>query len=192
VYKKCHGFASTWSNSQHYRYSNYTGNITLTNVHCHQNHCCNMCHTSVLGPITLAPGAWNHFNDSYVFSDSCGPYRTQFLAFRRWTSVIGRVVTSIDIKDCPSTNSPAIVVSKSCPPNPVPPGGIMLIRVSSPTPATFSDKCYRYQRHCRNWTHTLLGPINLAPARACLSRIVMWCHLNSCGPFRRYRDRSRF
>src|SRR5204863_9821408 len=93
-----------------------TGNITLTNVTVTNVIAVLGVSRQVLGPISLAPGAGMSFTDSYVVPlDSCGPYRDTVLAAGA-DKCFGRVVTDSAVRDGPGTNSPAIVVNKSCPP----------------------------------------------------------------------------
>src|SRR5439155_18942934 len=81
----------------------------------------------ILGPLSLAPGAVTNFTDSYVVPlDSCGPYRDTVLASGA-DKCFGRIVTATDFKDCPGTNSPAIIVSKSCPAGLIQPGQVLTI-----------------------------------------------------------------
>jgi uncharacterized repeat protein (TIGR01451 family) len=163
-----------------------TGNITLTNVTVTNTIAAISAIRRVLGPITLAPGAGTTFNDSYVVPlDSCGPYRDTVLASGA-DKCFGRVVTSIDTEDCPGTNSPAITVSKSCPPNPVPPGGIMVISgvVSNAGNITLTNVTVTNVIAAIGQTHTVLGPINLPPGTSLPFTDSYVVPLNSCGPFR--------
>ncbi|MBN2506295.1 MAG: hypothetical protein JXQ71_06340, partial [Verrucomicrobia bacterium] len=94
------------------------GNVTLTSVTVYNGE------TRVYGPATLAPNAKANFSGSYtVPPDSCGPYVDTL--FAQGTSSCGDLVTDSTTVACPGTNTPGIRVTKTCPPNPVPPGGLL-------------------------------------------------------------------
>src|SRR5439155_9102418 len=100
------------------------GNITLTNVVVFNDQPSN--NTPSFGPVTLPPGQFASFTNSYrVPADSCGPYTDTVSAYG--TTVCGLIVSNSDTKICASTNSPSIVVSKSCPPGPIQPGQTLTI-----------------------------------------------------------------
>src|SRR6185295_5148592 len=97
-----------------------SGNITLTNVLVVNNQPAT--NTSVFGPLTLAPGQITNFTASYtVPADSCGPYLDTLTA-RGQDKCFGRSVTNIASATCAGTNSPALIVTKICPPTPLQPG----------------------------------------------------------------------
>ena len=142
-----------------------SGNITLTNITVTnviaaigQSH-------FVLGPITLLPGATATFTDSYTVPlDSCGPYRDTVLA-RGADKCFGRIVTASDFKDCPGITTPRITVTKHCPPNPVPPGGIAVFSgtVSNAGNITLTNVIVLNNRPTNNTP--VFGPITLAPGQ---------------------------
>ncbi len=166
------------------------GNITLTNVTVTNVIAAINASRAVFGPTTLAPGAGATFSDSYLVPlDSCGPYRDTVLAAGA-DKCFGRIVTASDFKDCPGTNSPAIVVSKSCPPAPTPPGGTLTISGSVSNSGnitlinvTVTNVIAATQQSPTGEVHLVLGPISLAPGAVRLFTDSYVVPTNSCGPY---------
>src|SRR5262249_49623389 len=117
--------------------------------------------------------------------DSCGPYRDTVLASGA-DKCFGRIVTATDFKDCPGTNSPSIIVSKSCPPNPTPPGGTLIISgvVSNNGNITLTNVTVTNVIAAIGQSHLALGPISLAPGASMLFSDSYTVPLDSCGPYR--------
>ncbi len=108
-------FSGTVSNS---------GNITLTNIVVVNNQPTN--NAPVFTVAALAPGQVTNFTGSYTVPlDSCGPYADTLTAFGQ-DKCFGRFTTNTAMASCPGTNTPAVVVTKTCPPSPVPPGQLLV------------------------------------------------------------------
>ena len=163
-----------------------TGNITLTNVTVTNVIAALGVSRQVLGPISLAPGAGTTFTDSYVLPlDSCGPYRDTVLAAGA-DKCFGRIVTASDFKDCPGTNSPAIVVNKSCPAGPIQPGQVLTITgsVTNTGNITLTNVTVTNAITALGASRRLLGPISLAPGAGTTFTDSYVVPLESCGPYR--------
>jgi len=93
------------------------GNITLTNVVVLNNQSGT---TPVFTAATLAPGAVSNYTGSYKAPPVVTPSSTSTV---RATSICGVAVTNSASSSCPITTSPGIALTKSCPPQPVTPGG---------------------------------------------------------------------
>jgi len=94
------------------------GNITLTNVTVVDDMPTN--DTPVLGPITLAPGEWRAFTNSYrVPDDDCCGQIHDMLTARGVDRCTGKEVTKTATAVCPMLRLPAIEVTRSCPTNTV-------------------------------------------------------------------------
>ena len=98
------------------------GNITLTNVVVLNNRSGT---TPVFTAATLAPGAVSNFTGSYLASTNCSTTSTLTATGR---SLCGVAVTNAASATCPSTGTPAIEVTETCPTNSVLPGGILTYR----------------------------------------------------------------
>ncbi|HEY5912850.1 MAG TPA: hypothetical protein VJA21_19840 [Verrucomicrobiae bacterium] len=100
-----------------------TGNIALTNVLVVNNQ--PAANTVLLGPVTLPVGASVPYTGAYTVPlDSCGPYNDTVTA-TGFALCGGQQVTRSASASCPGTNTPIITVTKSCPAEPVPPGGTL-------------------------------------------------------------------
>jgi uncharacterized repeat protein (TIGR01451 family) len=97
-----------------------TGNVTLTNIVVVNSQ--PAANTPVIGPITLAPGAGTNFTASYVAPTNCSVTDTLTATGR---SICGVAVTNTVTATCPIPTPSAIVVTQSCPPNPVVQGGLL-------------------------------------------------------------------
>src|SRR5205823_2694838 len=98
------------------------GNVSLTNVIVTNFVAALGLTTNLVGPLTLAPGAGAIFSGSFVVPlDSCGPY-TESLGVVAADKCFGHVINTNLTFACPGTNSPAVVVTKTCPLAPVQPG----------------------------------------------------------------------
>src|SRR5205814_1757415 len=163
------------------------GNITLTNVTVTNVIAAISTNRLIVGPITLAPGAGVAFTDSYTVPlDSCGPYRDTVFAAGA-DQCFGRVVTASDFKDCPATNSPAIIVSKSCPAGLIQPGEILTITGTvtnigniTLTNVTVTNTIVALG----NLTRRILGPLTLPPGEGSSFTDNYVVPLDSCGPYR--------
>ena len=160
-----------------------SGNVVLTNVMVFNDQPAP--NVLLLGPITLGLGQATNFSGSYgVPADSCGPYTDTLTA--RGTSVCGISVTNSDTKSCLGTNTPAIVVSKACPANPVPPGGLMVISgiVSNAGNITLTNVTVTNVIAAIGQSHLVFGPTSLAPGQSAQFTDSYTVPLNSCGPYR--------
>jgi len=159
------------------------GNVPLTNVVVFNNQPSN--NTPVFGPVVLAVNQSLNFTGSYtVPSDSCGPYTDTLTAIG--SSACGGNVTNTDTKTCPGTNNPSIAVSKSCPLNPVPPGGTMVISsvVSNTENITLTNVTVTNVIAAISQTHLVFCPANLAAGASASFTDSYIVPLNSCGPYR--------
>jgi len=120
----------------------------------------------VLGPITLAPGAWANWADSYTAPpDSCPPYDDTATATGTAASEgAGVVVTASATRSCPGTNSPRIYLTRNCPTVPVSPGDIAVFSgiVSNAGNITLTNVVI-VDPEATN--AVLLGPITLSPGQ---------------------------
>lgn len=160
-----------------------SGNVVLTNVVVSNDK--PGPNTILLGPITLGLGQSMTFTRNYTVPlDSCGPYTDTLTAIA--TSICGVNVTNRDTANCPGTNSPAITVTKKCPPNPVPPGGILNISgvVSNSGNITLTNVTVTNQIVAIGQIRLLIGPTNLAPGASLPFTDSYTVPLDSCGPYR--------
>ena len=96
------------------------GNIMLTNVVVLNNQSGT---TPVFTAATLAPGAVSNYTGSYHAPASGYAISTSTV---RATSICNEAVSNSASSSCPITTSPGIAVTKSCPPQPVTPGGTLV------------------------------------------------------------------
>src|SRR5262249_22478209 len=139
----------------------------------------------ILGPVTLGPGAVMTFNDSYVILlDSCGPYSDTVVAAGA-DKCFGRVVTNSFTVACPGTNSPSIIVTKSCPTGLLQPGQTNFITgtVTNTGNITLTNVTVTNAIAALGTTHFLLGPIALAPGAGMTFTDRYVIPLDSCGPY---------
>lgn len=99
-----------------------TGNVTLTNIFVVNNR--PTANTTVLGPITLAPGAGTNFTGSYTAPlNAC--LITDTLTATGRDKCNGNPVTNSVSATCPIITLPRIAVTLACPPVPSAPGGLI-------------------------------------------------------------------
>ncbi len=140
------------------------GNITLIEVTVTNDRSSNS--LPVLGPISLAPGESANYYAAYIVPpDFCGTdtVKASGLDMCTFLPVVHSVTTT-----CPVTTAPAIVVTKNCPPQPTPRGGIFTFTgsVSNAGDVTLLNVTVEdnYQLDCFTRTNgPVLGPITLAP-----------------------------
>jgi hypothetical protein len=120
----------------------------------------------VWGPITLAPGESASYSASYLMPpDSCGTdtVTAQGLDACTFAPVANSVTTT-----CPVLTTPRIAVTKNCPSQPTPRGGVFTFTgiVSNPGNVTLTNVVVtdNYQADCYSRTNgPVIGPITLAP-----------------------------
>ena len=119
----------------------------------------------VLGPITLAPGESVTYYGSYLVAlDFCG---TDTVTARGLDACTYAAVVSSVTTACPVITTPRIFVTKSCPQQPTPRGGLLIYTatVSNPGNVTLTNIMVSdsYEVDCFTWTNvSVLGPITLA------------------------------
>jgi uncharacterized repeat protein (TIGR01451 family) len=141
------------------------GNITLVNVTVVNNQPSN--NTPVLGPITLAPGEVANFTGSYLVPvDTCATNILDTVTARGINVCNGAMVTNSESAACPIVPTPRLVVTKNCPANPVPPGGVLNFSgtVSNAGNVTLTNVLV-VNDHPTNNT-PVLGPITLSPGQS--------------------------
>jgi uncharacterized repeat protein (TIGR01451 family) len=122
--------------------------------------------SSVWGPITLAPGESASYYASYLVPpDFCGTdtITAQGLDACTFAPVVNSVTTT-----CPILTTPRIAVTKNCPAQPTPRGGLFTFTgtVSNPGDVTLINVMVanNYQADCYSRTNgPVIGPITLAP-----------------------------
>jgi uncharacterized repeat protein (TIGR01451 family) len=140
------------------------GNITLVNVTIVNSQPGEG--SPVFGPITLAPGESASYFASYVVPpDFCGTDTITAQGFDACTfaPVVNSVTTT-----CPIVTTPRIAVTKNCPAQPTPRGGVFTFTgtVSNPGDVTLINVMVanNYQADCYSRTNgPVIGPITLAP-----------------------------
>ena len=101
-----------------------SGNITLTNVTVVNS--LPAPNTVVFGPVDLAPGEQRNFSGSYVVPiDICDTNITDTVTARGNGLCNGTVASASQSASCPILPRPRLEVTKNCPANPVPPGGLL-------------------------------------------------------------------
>ena len=159
-----------------------SGNVTLTNVIVVNDQPSN--NTPVFGPITLAKGESVGFVGSYVVLpiDRCATTSTATLTASA-NSVCGSLVSGIVTKTCPVITTPRLFLTKECPTNPTPPGGLLVFSgiVSNSGNVTLTNVSV-VNDYPSNNTH-VIGPITLAPGQSTnFSGSYNVC-ANCCGPY---------
>jgi uncharacterized repeat protein (TIGR01451 family) len=122
--------------------------------------------STVWGPITLAPGESANYYASYLVPpDFCGTdtITAQGLDACTFAPVVNSVTTT-----CPILTTPRIAVTKNCPAQPTPRGGVFTFTgtVSNPGDVTLINVMVanNYQADCYLRTNgPVIGPITLAP-----------------------------
>jgi uncharacterized repeat protein (TIGR01451 family) len=163
-----------------------TGNITLTNVLVTNHIAILGIARRVFGPVNLGPGVGADFTDTYTAPlDSCGPYADTFAASGA-DKCFGRVVFDNAGVACPGTNSPGISVFKSCPPSPVPPGGLMVVAgfVTNTGNITLTNVTVTNVITAIAQTRRVFGPVNLPPGGSASFSDSYIVPPDTCGPYR--------
>lgn len=158
-----------------------SGNITLNNVRVVANQ--PSPGTIVFEAASLAPGQGASFIGSYVVPpDSCGPYSDTLTATGA-DKCFGRVVTSSASSSCPGANSPALLVTRICPTEPIPPGGSLTYTgtVTNTGNITLTDVTVVSDMP-RAGTR-VFGPATLAPGAGAVFTASYSVPANSCGPY---------
>ncbi|MHB8520984.1 MAG: DUF7507 domain-containing protein, partial [Limisphaerales bacterium] len=140
------------------------GNISLIDVTVVNSQSPNS--SPVLGPITLAPKESVNYYASYLVPpDFCGTDTVTATGSDNCTflPVVSSVTTT-----CPVTTSPRLSITKNCPPQPTPHGGLFTYTgtVSNPGNVTLINVMVtdNYQTDCFSRTNgPVIGPITLAP-----------------------------
>jgi len=135
------------------------GNVTLVNVFVVDNQPSNS--TPVIGPITLAPGAFTNFTGSYTAPPVCCEV-IDTLTARGQDRCSGSNVTATATAVCPLLYTPGIAVVQSCPPNGTPymfSGFVTNTGDAMMTNVVVSSSQAGQQL-------TLLGPLDLAPGQS--------------------------
>ncbi len=139
------------------------GNVTLLNVIVTDSQPTNG--TPVVGPITLAPGAFVNFTNSYI-APSCCCLVIDTLTARGSDRCSGSNVTATATTVCPLVTTPAIAVARVCPGTNVLVGGLyMFSGWVTNTGDVVLTNVYVYSSKPVADT-VLLGPIELAPHEA--------------------------
>lgn len=153
------------------------GNIALTNVVVILNGA-----TRVYGPATLNPGATANFTGSYtVPPDSCGPY-VDTLEAAGFSQCGDPVVDSVTVP-CPGANTPAIKVTRNCPPAPVQPGEVLTYTgtVTNSGNITLTDVRVLANQPAPNTV--VFETASLAPGQGASFASSYAVPLDACGPY---------
>jgi hypothetical protein len=110
------------------------GNVSLLNVYVVNNQPTN--NTPVIGPITLAPGTYVNFTNSYV-APTCCCLIIDTLTAHGADHCTGSNVTDTATEVCPLLTVPQLAVVENCPANAIPMGSLFMSPAMSPTPATW-------------------------------------------------------
>ncbi|MBI5386997.1 MAG: hypothetical protein HZA90_20175 [Verrucomicrobia bacterium] len=147
-------FSGTVSNS---------GNVTLVNVFVVNNQPSN--NTPVIGPMTLAPGAFFDFTGSYVAPPLCCSM-TDTLTARGQDRCSGAQVTATAAAICPLLYTPGIAVVQNCPATPIPMGSLYVFSgfVTNTGDAILTNVVVFSSQTGQNLP--LLGPLDLAPGES--------------------------
>jgi uncharacterized repeat protein (TIGR01451 family) len=141
------------------------GNVTLTNVVVANNYqvdCYSRTNGPVIGPITLAPGAFVNFSGSYTAPWSCCAVMDTLTASGQGLCS-GTRVTATASQVCPLLSTPRITVTRVCPAAPVPVGGVFAYSgsVSNAGDVVLTNVSVLSSKP--NANTPVLGPIALAP-----------------------------
>jgi len=102
-----------------------SGSVTITNIFVVNDRPAP--ETPVLGPITLAPGQFTNFTGSYIAPfDCCGPC-VDTLTARGKERCLGSNVIATASAACPRITTPAIRVTRDCPPGPPTVGELVFV-----------------------------------------------------------------
>ncbi len=158
-----------------------SGNIALKNVIVENNR--PVAATVLLGPITLGVGEAVAYSGAYAVPfDSCPPYSHTVEA--EGTPICGTQLVSSQVTiSCPGTNSPAILVTKVCPPNPVAPGGTLTYTgaVTNTGNVTLTNVIVVSDKPAPNTR--IFGPDTLAPGEGDTFTSSYSVPLDGCGPY---------
>ena len=140
-----------------------TGNVTLNNVFVVDNQPAN--NTPVIGPISLAPGAWTNFSGSYIAPVDCCQISDTLTATGQ-DRCSGAPVRATASAVCPLLTTPRITVTRVCPSSSVPVGGLFVFSgsVSNTGDVTLTNVMVLSNQPNNNTP--LLGPIELAPGES--------------------------
>jgi uncharacterized repeat protein (TIGR01451 family) len=136
------------------------GNVTLINVFVVNNQPSN--NTPVIGPITLAPGGFLNFSGSYIAPVLCCEM-TDTLTVRGQDRCTGSNLLATATAICPLLYTPGIALVQTCPPIPLPMGGVYSFSgfVTNTGDAILTNVMVFGTQAGVNLP--LLGPIDLAP-----------------------------
>ena len=157
-----------------------SGNVTLTNVFVTNNQPSN--NTPVIGPVTLSPGQSIPFSGSYTTpTDACGPWNDTLTA--RGLTVCSIMVSNTASATCASTITAGLVVTKSCPANPVAPGGVLVFTgsVSNSGDITLTNVLVVNNQPAANTP--VFGPVTLTPGAVRLFTNSYTVPSDACGPW---------
>ncbi len=157
-----------------------SGDISLTNVVVLNDKPAP--NTPVLGPVTLAPGAFVRFTNSYTTPlNNCGPWIDTLSATAR--SICGANVATNATATCASFTTPRIVVTKACPASPTAPGGLLVFSgtVSNSGDTTLTNVIVVNDKPTNNTP--VFGPVILLPGEVRSFSGSYVTPQDSCGPF---------
>ncbi len=153
------------------------GNVTLINVYVVNNQPSN--NTPVIGPITLAPGAFLNFSGSYIVPPLCCSMIDTLTARgqdRCSSSNVSATATAI----CPLLYRPSILVVQNCPPSPMPMGSVYRFSgyVTNTGDAILTNVLVFSSQAGQNLP--LLGPLELAPGESEVYNGSLTVPFNTC------------
>jgi uncharacterized repeat protein (TIGR01451 family) len=139
------------------------GNVTLVNVTVVNDQPSN--NTPVIGPITLAPGAFINFTGSYTAPLVCCEI-TDTLTARGQDRCSGSNVIATATAVCPTLYTPGIALVQNCPPKPLPMGSLYSFSgfVTNTGDAILTNVVVFSRQPGQN--PPLLGPLDLAPGQS--------------------------
>jgi uncharacterized repeat protein (TIGR01451 family) len=139
------------------------GNVTLVNVTVVNDQPSN--NTPVIGPVTLAPGAFLNFTGSYTAPLVCCEI-IDTLTARGQDRCSGSNVTAEATAVCPTLYTPGIALVQNCPPNPLPMGSLYSLSgfVTNTGDAILTNVVVFSSQAGQNLA--LLGPLDLAPGQS--------------------------
>jgi len=157
-----------------------TGNITLTNIVVVNDQPAPG--TVVLGPLTLAPGQFRLFTNSYTTPrNQCGPWVDRLTATAR--SICGVNVTNNATAICPAITSPAIRVTKSCPATPTGPGELLVFSGSVSNAGDVTLINVTVVNSQPQAGTAVIGPITLQPGEVRTFTASYRTPPDTCGPY---------
>jgi len=140
------------------------GNVTLVNVMVVNDQPSN--NTPVIGPITLAPGAFYNFTGSYTVPCPSCCETIDTLTATGQDRCSGSNVTATSTAVCPMLYTPGIALLQICPPNPIPMGSLYVFSgmVTNTGDAILTNVVVASTQGGQ--TMSWLGPLDLAPGQA--------------------------